>query len=70
MRLAEKLQTKTLSLLTLLHQVRYLNLGGEYEKAIALAEEGTCTLPMEGLSSPSMSTLALIFVEIAFATTF
>jgi DNA-binding SARP family transcriptional activator/tetratricopeptide (TPR) repeat protein len=67
MRLAEKLQTKTLSLLTLLHHVRYLNLGGEYEKAIALAEEGTCTLPMEGLSSPSMSTLALIFVEIAFA---
>lgn len=65
--LAEKLPEKTLSLLALLHQVRYFNLGGEYEKAILLAEKGTRTLPMDDLSSSSISTLALLFVEIAFA---
>lgn len=65
--LAEKPGEKTLSLLALLHQVRYLNLGGKYEKAVALAGEGLQRLPLESLPSPSRLTLALLFVETAFA---
>ncbi|WP_322506859.1 ATP-binding protein [Anaerolinea sp.] len=63
--LAGKLKEKNLYLLYLLHQVRYLNLGGQYQEAISLAEEGIRTLPIENFSSDS--TLALLYVEIAFA---
>ncbi len=65
--LAEKLPERNLSLLALLSQVRYLNLGGQYEKAVALAEEGIHAFSVDGLSTASASTLALLFVEVAFA---
>ncbi|BAJ64701.1 ATP-binding protein [Anaerolinea thermophila] len=65
--LAEKLQQKTLYLQFLLQQVRYLNLGGHYKKAITLAEEGMQGIPGEELTSLSRFTVALLYVEIAFA---
>lgn len=65
--LAEKLQQKTLYLQLLLQQVRYLNLGGHYKKAITLAKEGMQAISREELPSLSRFTLALLYVEIAFA---